>query len=178
VSFGGIDGNDSSLGDTWILNDGRWSRQVPQQDGPAARGDGSTTFVAGIINRVVIFGGDPSPSDSSQQPLCDLWTWSGSAWEEISSSGGPCLVGASAGWDGSHVVVTGGFEDLGYFKPNTDTWYFEFNGNNAGTWTKALSTVCAPLSGARGAYDPASKKFVFFGGGAYPNTFGSTLVCP
>ena len=178
VSFGGYansDSNNVSLADTWTLAAGRWTRKQPEHS-PPARADGSATFVPGI-NKVVIFGGDSWPNVLYPKPLCDLWMWTGSDWEEVPSSGGPCLVGASMGWDGSRIVVTGGFTDSSYLYPNTDTWYFKFS-DNGGSWTKASPTLCAPLSRARGAYEPATRKFVFFGGSAGRTTYDITLVCP
>jgi Galactose oxidase, central domain len=179
VSFGGSansDSNNASLADTWTLAGSRWTRRQPQHS-PPARTDGSATFVSGIINKVVIFGGDSWPNAPYPQPLCDLWAWDGSDWQAISATGtGPCLTGAAMGWDGARLVVTGGFKDW-YSTANTDTWNFTFSSSNAGEWIKA-STACALLSGARGAYDPANGKFVFFGGHAGGTTYDSTLVCP
>jgi hypothetical protein len=178
VSFGGDDSDNGSLGDTWTLAAGRWTPQQPKHL-PPARYDGTATFVP-RIGKVVIFGGDSWPNSPHPKPLCDLWAWDGSDWQAISATGtAPCLTGAATGWDGARLVVTGGFSDY-YITRNTETWYFAFdsNSNNAGSWTKASTPYCAPLSRARGAYEPAGNKFVFFGGYEGGMTYDSTLVCP
>jgi len=189
VSFGGFDGDYVGLGDTWTLSGTRWTRRAPVHS-PPARGDGSATFVPSHVsngigiefNRVVIFGGDRGPSNPYPTSLCDLWAWTGSDWEPISTGPTrPCLIGAAIGWDAENarLVVTGGFKDGPGLTPNSDTWYFRFDSSSSGNWSVASSTVCAPLRYARGAYDTASEKFVFFGGSDGRGIeYDDTLVCP
>jgi hypothetical protein len=189
VSFGGNGSAEVALGDTWTFSGSRWTLRAPVHS-PPARGDGSATFVpshasngtAIEFNRVVIFGGDRGPTDPYPTTLCDLWSWTGGDWEEISTgSDRPCLTGAAIGWDAQNarLVVTGGFKFGSNLDPNSDTWYFRFDSSNSGTWSVASPTVCAPLGSARGAYDTASGRFVFFGGSDGRNiTYDDTLVCP
>jgi hypothetical protein len=189
VSFGGKSSDGLGLGDTWTLSGTRWTRSAPVHS-PPARGGGSATFVPshasngiGIeFDKVVIFGGDPGPTVSYPAALCDLWAWTGSDWEQVSTGPDrPCLTGATIGWDDdtARVVVTGGFKDAADLTPNTDTWYFRFVSSSSGNWSVAASTACAPIRYARGAYDTGSGQFVFFGGSdGHGIMYDDTLVCP
>lgn len=189
VSFGGHGSDGLVLGDTWTFSGTRWMRKAPTHS-PPARGDGSATFVpshtsngTGIeFNRVVVFGGDRGPTTPYPTTLCDLWAWTGSDWEQISTgSGSPCLTGAAIGWDAENarLVVSGGFQYGPNLGPNSDTWYFRFDSSSSGNWSVASPTACAPLREARGAYDTAGGHFVFFGGSDGRNvTYDDTLVCP
>jgi hypothetical protein len=193
VSFGGIH-DVAALGDTWTFSGTSWKlRQSTQPtSGPAVRSWGSAAYVPTHVSngtpiamdKVVIFGGDPYPNAPYPAALCDMYAFNGSTWDAIAASGAkPCLFGATMAWDTSvaaspRLMIAGGFKDAPG-TVNTDTWYFTFSSSTTGSWTKASTGVCAPLDSARGAYEIAGKKLVFFGGmhsGGY--AYGDTLVCP
>ena len=174
VLFGGLAGS-TNLGDTYTFSNAtqRWTLQKPSAS-PPARSWAAATFVAGPVNRVVLFGGLVAYTEI----LCDMWSWTGTNWEEIEQINwyeGPCLRSHSMAWDGTRLVVTGGDTDYSGDRPSEDVWTFEFTpGGRAGTWTYqgdwysyfqcTGAGVFHPLTLM--AYDRPSGSMVFFGGGA------------
>jgi hypothetical protein len=174
--FGGFSGNNTqtNFGDTYTFSNAtqRWTLQRPSSS-PPARNWAAATFVAGPVNRIVLFGG----LVSFTEVLCDMWSWTGSNWEEIGQINeyeGPCLREHSMAWDGARLVVTGGDVSYDGDTPNEGVWTFEFTPDGrAGTWTYEGdwysyfqcegAGVQHPL--ARMAYDRPSGSMVFFGGG-------------
>jgi len=172
--FGGMSGS-TTLDDTYTFSNStqRWTRQSPKVS-PSARHWAAATFAGGPVNRVVLFGGEFYFTEI----LCDMWSWNGNNWEEIvqiNPSDGPCLDSHSMAWDGTRLVVTGGYVDHYYGDlPNYSVWTFTFTADGrAGTWSWyphwsdyfgqcAGSGVIRP--GARMAFDRPSGSFVFFGG--------------
>jgi len=164
----------ANLGDTYTFSNAtqRWTLQKPSAS-PPARNWAAAAFVAAPVNRVVLFGGVVSYTEI----LCDMWSWTGSNWEEvvqINADDGPCLRSHSMAWDGARLVVTGGDESYNDDVPNDGVWTFVFTPDGkAGTWTYqgdwysyfqcTGAGVWRPL--ALMAYDRPSGGFVFFGGG-------------
>ena len=161
------------LSDTYTFSNatGRWTQQKPSA-APSGRRSAAATFVAGPVNRVVLFGGQIEFVDV----LCDMWSWTGSTWQEILQTNpneGPCLHSHSLAWDGARLIVTGGYVDYND-TPNDSVWTFAFTPDGkAGTWTYypdwslyfnqcAGSGVIRP--GAFMAYDRPSGALVYFGG--------------
>lgn len=193
VLFGGYRNSDGpvTFGDTWTFDGAGWTLRASSSSMPA-RSQASMTFVPSHVSNgttitfdmAVAFGGDPYPNAPYPAGLCDLWAWNGDAWEAITAPDPkPCLTGAAMAWDkpessSPRLVVAGGYVG-GTGSWNTDTWYFTFTGDRSGTWSRASTTVCAPIREARGAYDASSRKFVFFGGmDPAGNAYDQTLVCP
>lgn len=175
--FGGAYDYRTSLDDTYTFSNatGRWTRRSPKNI-PPDRFWAAAAFVAGPVNRVLMFGGIKARSN---EPLCDMWSWTGNNWEQIgqiNASEGPCLDNHSMAWDGSRLVVTGGFIDHTYGDlANDSVWTFTFTADGkAGTWTwyPHWSDYFSQCTGsgmiyphAQMAYDRPSGKMVFFGGG-------------
>jgi len=188
VLFGGESNTGATLGDTYTFSGttGRWTLQNPPTS-PSPRRSAATAFVAGPVNRVVLFGGQVHESEV----LCDIWSWTGSTWEEVEQlnwTEGPCLHSHSMAWDGARLIVTGGYVDTSD-APNDAVWAFTFTPDGqAGNWTYYPDLYthfdCAGdiHPGARMAYDRPSGTMVFFGGEETVNGLGlvrydDTAVC-
>lgn len=187
VLFGGLASLDVTLRDTYTFNGTAWTVRVATTVPPARR-SASAIFVPSHVangttvsmDRVVLFGGQ----QQSLRTLCDMHSWSGSNWVRITATNeGPCVHSASMAWDtriaaSPRLIVVNGFVDV-HDTQNTDVWYFTFSSTTQGTWALASPPPCAPRRDAMGAFDPPSKKMVFFGGGdSATNSFNDTLVCP
>jgi len=188
VLFGGLDGR-TMFDDTYTFSNTtrRWTRQDPPES-PVARRSAAAAFAAGPVNRVVLLGGQIE----GVAPLCDMWSWTGAAWEEVEQlnwSIGPCLHSHSMAWNGTRLVVAGGYIDVND-TPNESVWTFAFTPDGAaGEWTHYADWqayfTCAGAGvihpGARMAYDGASGKTVFFGGEENVKErlvrYGDTSVC-
>lgn len=180
--FGGSR-NSIALGDTYTFSNAtqRWTLQKPSAS-PSPREWAAAAFVAGPLNRVVLFGGSRYPGGGySQEILCDMWSWTGTTWKAIGQTNGPCLTGHSMAWDGARLVVTGGFVDWNNTW-NDGVWTFDFTPDGtAGTWTYESDwysyfqcTGADELhTDARMAYDRPSGKMVFFGGGENVEVLGA-----
>jgi hypothetical protein len=161
VLFGGKS-SAASLRDTFTFTAGRWTARTPAAK-PSARDRAAATFVAGIVNKIVLFGGQVNGAS----PRCDMWAWTGSTWQAISASNqGPCLHSHDMAWDGNRLIVTGGYVDTSD-TPSHDVWHFDFSTASSGKWTKGLDSEGCYADvhpGARMAYDIPSRQKVFFGG--------------
>ena len=124
------------------------------------------------MNRIVLLGGQIR----NREVLCDMWSWTGANWAEVAQinrNDGPCLHSHSMNWDGSRLVVTGGYIDVND-TTNDSVWTFTFTPDGgAGTWSYypdqyAYFDQCAGSGiirpGARMAFDRPSGAMVFFGG--------------
>jgi len=176
--FGGLWGS-TNFDDTYTFSNatGRWTAQKPQNK-PSGRRSAAATFVAGPLNRVVLFGGQIEFTDV----LCDMWSWTGTNWEEIVQTNpneGPCLHSHSMAWDGTRLIVTGGYVDYND-TPNDSVWTFTFAPDGkTGTWSWYPDLYshfdCAGdiHPGARMAYDRPEGVMVFFGGGENVDGLGA-----
>lgn len=190
--FGGVL-NWTYLDDTYTFSNSTqlWTRQNPRTS-PSARRSAAAAFVAGPLNRVVLLGGQ---NNYGRDVLCDMWSWTGTTWEEVDQINGPCLHSHSMAWDGGRLVVTGGYVDTSD-TANDSVWTFTFAPDGkAGTWSyyPHWSVYFNPCTGAPAihpgafmAYDRPSGKMVFFGGeenisgaGEFPYVvrYGDTTVC-
>lgn len=191
VHFGGWM-NATTYNDTWTFSGTSWTKRAVSNP-PALRYMASSLFVPShvsngtsvAVNKVVMFGGSPYPNQPYPNALCDLNAWNGTSWEPITSSNqGPCLMGASMGWDTSvagkpRIIVASGFPQDGNNTPNNDTWYFTFTGPNSGSWSVASPSPCTPRAFAKAGFDVPTNKFVFFGGGDGTGwAYNDTYVCP
>ena len=180
--FGGESGG-SGLDDTHLFGPAVWTSPDPASR-PDPRSKAAAAFVPshdGIgLNRVVLFGGQ----EVDQAALCDMWSWNGNGWDEISVGfGGPCLHSHGMAWiqdTGGGVpglLVVGGYVDTND-TANEDVWIFTFDDATSGSWT-TTSLACdgTPQPGARMALDVPSQKSVFFGGEANRAVFADTVVC-
>lgn len=175
--FGGtFNSVETSFDDTYTFSNatGRWTRRSPKNV-PPGRFWAAAAFVAGPVSRVVMLGGI---KDRTNEPLCDMWSWTGNNWEQIGQINpdeGPCLDNHSMAWDGAKLVVTGGFLDHTWGDLASDSvWTFAFTADGkAGTWTwyPHWSDYFSQCTGtgvfhghAQMAYDRPSGKMVFFGG--------------
>ncbi len=165
VAFGGID--QQSLGDTFTFSSGRWTTWQPTT-APSRRDRAAAEYAEGAVKAVVIHGGQ---ADNSEV-LCDMFAWTGSDWQEIelsaNSESPPCLHSHSIVWDGSQLVVTGGYLDTGN-AANDKVWNFSFDSSTSGSWhedTTSLFAACVAGAddGARLIRDRASQETLSFGG--------------
>ncbi len=76
LMFGGLDGSNAALGDTWTWDGVRWT-QLTAGPQPPARADAACTYDI-LRNRVVLYGG--------QQPFvgqrADTWEHDGTQWQQ------------------------------------------------------------------------------------------------
>lgn len=191
VLFGGLSNGGVNLGDTYTFSNttARWTRQSPAAS-PSPRRSAALAFVAGPVNRVVLFGGQINFVEA----LCDMWSWTGTSWEEveqINGNEGPCLHSHSMAWDGDQLIVTAGYVDTSD-TANDSVWTFTFTPDGkAGIWSfyqdwSFFFNQCTGAAlihpGARMAYDQPSGKMVFFGGEENVGPFrlvryGDTTAC-
>jgi len=176
VLFGGANGTELPLNDTWIWNgaDQTWQEAnwdvengVPLGPTPSAR-KGAAIAYDPASKQVLLFGGQ-----GASGALNDTWLWDGisQAWEQvIPASGGPSkrsyaqmahyYIDEGQGPEG-RVVLFGGIDGSAI---QGDTWVW--NGKER-TWTKQTPAAAPPpLHSATMAYDGA--KAVLFGGDAGP----------
>jgi hypothetical protein len=100
-------------------------------------GDGGPTD-AGSGGVVVLFGGTPSASGTTQppMPLRDTWVWDGGGWAVRPVEGPPARTFASMAGRGDSVVLFGGntSTDASAPAPLGDTWQWD-----GATWTEVVA---------------------------------------
>ncbi len=187
--FGGR-GSQAGFNDTWTFDAAalKWTLRAPTFK-PTERNRAAGLYVPGV--GVVMHGGQ---GYRFQGPYCDLYVWNGSNWRAITFDKNqpyPCLHTHSMAWDGSGLVVTGGYVDTSD-TPSQVLWRFVFAADGqSGTWSQATSIgTCQQVlgtddpvihPGAKMAYDAAMATRVYFGG--EQNTvnggvrFGNTVEC-
>jgi hypothetical protein len=137
-----------------------------------------------------MFGG--LASDGSTRS--DMYYWTGSNWTAIGYTNptkAPSLWNHSTAWNGSAMIVTGGFSDSAH-SPNLSTWRvtFDTTGKDGAwevTWAEDANTECqnnaqSPTDldihpRAAMAYDAAAGWKVFFGGLSGKVTEANTVEC-
>ena len=140
VLFGGQNSSTNDFGDTWIYQDGNWSR-VATPIHPPARASASMVYDA-ADHYVVLFGG---VNLTTGQVYNDTWIFTGSVWIQLAlTHAPPARYGAASTWAFA-TVASGlggphGGDHFGYVLlfggqsgPNAylaDTWKFV-----GGQWT-------------------------------------------
>lgn len=150
VLFGGLDDNDTSLGDTWEWNGSEWD--LVSTNGPAPR-SGHRMAYDNVRRVTVLFGG------GDDTYLGDTWEWDGAAWTLMSTNGpSPRWLHAMSFDSARGVTVLFGGNDSapGYLN---DVW--EWSGNN---WTQIAGTGPTPRIWHDMTYDDTRSVSVMFGG--------------
>jgi len=159
VLFGGWNGQ-GTLNDTWEWNGTSWTPITPTGSIPSARDVHAMAFDA-ARGEVVMFGGQTVASNGQViSYLNDTWTWNGSRWLQISTTG-PLptqRIGHALAYDSARgrTVLVGG---LGPGGPLSDTW--EWDGS---TWQQKALSGPSGNYGIALAYDPVRARTVAFGG--------------
>ena len=164
---------------TWTWDGSDWTEVSPGDPAQLTDRSNSDSAAFGVAydatsNQLILALGDSAhPGDGEVLPF-QTWTWTGSAWVELSPSASPSpRMGGALGYDPavSGLVLFGGevpaAGPLSFFQ---DTW--EWNGS---TW-KELVVANSPPGRNDGAfgYDPATSQLVLFGG--YGQVDGSNGV--
>ena len=164
---------------TWTWDGSDWTEVSPGDPAQLTDSSNSDSAAFGVAydatsNQLILALGDSAhPGDGEVLPF-QTWTWTGSAWVELSPSASPSpRMGGALGYDPavSGLVLFGGevpaAGPLSFFQ---DTW--EWNGS---TW-KELVVANSPPGRNDGAfgYDPATSQLVLFGG--YGQVDGSNGV--
>jgi hypothetical protein len=110
-------------------------------------------------SQLFLFGGSTGGSS-----LGDTWTWDGSTWTQVSSTGPDARGGASMAYDAANgqLILFGGY-DGSY---HADTWSW-----NGSAWILLTPAQSPPgREDASMVYDPAINQLVLFGG------FGNSVL--
>lgn len=150
--FGGMNGPNSPLGDTWTFHEDLW--QPVTTSGPPAR-FGANLVYDPAAGSVILFGGGNATSY-----LGDTWQFQDGSWTQLHPTDAPSpreLASATYDPATSQIVLFGGWNgdtDL------NDTWTF-----SDGQWTNITGAVGpSPRDGSGMAYDAADGYVVLFGG--------------
>lgn len=150
VLFGGGQGGNVNLGDTWEHDGSAWLQRTPAAS-PAARRLCAMAYDP-VRNRCVLFGGNTNATTYG-----DTWLWDGSNWLQAAPANSPSARSGHALVFQNHrgrILLFSGATSL------TDTW--EWDGGN---WLQA-----APANSPTGrtqyglAYDSARQRTVLAGG--------------
>jgi hypothetical protein len=165
VMFGGHDGTQTALGDTWEWDGSAWTQRSPANS-PAARWGHALAYDA-RRNRTVMFGGFV-PNVGF---VDETWEYDGSTWTQIATVTAPQRRGYHRmAYDSlrGRAVVFGGHD-----APSTyygDVW--EWDG---ASWTQRTTNAGpSPRRGAAVTYDQSRGELVVFGGGDGVSLFGDT----
>ncbi len=165
VLFGGENGPNSPLGDTWTFQEDLW-QEVTTANGPSPRFGATMVYDPSLgAGAVLLFGGTNGTTFFN-----DTWEFVGGTWVELHPASAPPARAYGAGmYDPvtSQVVLFGG---LGTDGDLNDTWAY-----SNGDWVN-VSTAIAPAARdeAGFAYDAADGYGVLFGGEDLTQEFSDT----
>lgn len=166
VLFGGFDGTQMPLGDTWTLRGSAWTQRTLAVAPPARWGHGMVHDAR--RQRTVIFGGW---SATSQTWLNDLWEWDGSAWSQVAAASGPSPRGYfGMAYDSlrGRAFVFGGIGAGGAYLGDLWSW-------DGGAWRpESNAGGPGPRRGAALGWDRERELLVLFGGGDATVVHGDT----
>lgn len=154
VLFGGLDTNNSELGDTWEWDGTDWLL-LSTASAPTARSGHRMAFDV-ALGRVVMFGGERAGVGK----LADTWAWDGMVWQQIQTTAAPAGRShfglAYDSWRG-RITMFGGSGGPGVILG--DTW--ELVGND---WMLSATTGPSSRQGCSVAFDDTRGKLLLFGG--------------
>jgi len=167
VFFGGLDGNNIYLNQTWTFDGTVWT-QVKKN--PAPSRTLTSMWYDPILKKTVLYGGlGRLTSDARLTRFSDMWTFDGAGWTQLTPSTTPGMrYGAEIAIDPktNHAILFGGIRVDTDAANNqvqvyaNDTW--DWDGT---TWTKITSTLTPPARENAGfALDPIRNQLVMFGG--------------
>jgi hypothetical protein len=160
ILFGGLP-TFGIFNDTWQWDGTHWTELHPANNPPPR---GYTVLVDDpALNELIVFGGFGAGA-----VLNDTWSWDGTNWmQHQSAHAPPARLSPQLAFDGTHLLLYGGFD--GHGATFNDTWTFDGN-----DWTQLNpATSPPPLNGGAMAYDPIHHQLVLFGGSS-----GSPLDLP
>jgi len=166
VVYGGTGFSDYS--DTWTWNGTAWTPVTAP--GPGVRVGASATFDA-TGSRVLLFGGQAAYASATFYN--DLWSFNGTAWTSVTTSGGPPPARANATLSFQTAIGRALLFGGRYGSPTStyygDTWEFTSATN---TWSSVTPSI-SPKGDATSAYDSVRQAVVVFGG-SYVGTYNET----
>ncbi len=163
VMFGGNNGLITFLNDTWEFDGQKWKQvctSLPcSASVPAVRGVYGLAYDP-IRNVVVLFGGGYAQGVMIQH-RGDTWEFDGGTWVQRCSACGPSArEGPAMAWDGTRVVLMGGYDGTSYLN---DTWAFDAG---SGVWEQLSPAQSPPPRTSPGStYDAVRQRMVVYGGG-------------
>lgn len=156
VMFGGESSTAALLADTWLWDGAKdvqaWQMTTPAVSPPARKGAGMAYDP--VSRKVVMFGGE-----GASGVLGDTWLWDGASWTQMSGAGPSARGGVQMAFDGSHIVLFGGYTLSGGKQlPIGETWLWD------GTqWQQQSPAVSPPAMHSGGmAFD--GQHAVIYGG--------------
>jgi hypothetical protein len=157
VLFGTETSPETFLGDTWILENDRWTER--KVEGPGPRAEAPMAYDV-ARRRVVLFGGYRVVDDGlERERLGDTWEWDGSEWREV-DDGGEIAPSPRNGASLAYSPDEGGVVLFGGNGPSGETWLW-----NGSVWRRLLdgSTTPGRFNPAM-AFDPSTRHLLRFGG--------------
>jgi hypothetical protein len=150
---GGPNFVDPYFSDQWEWDGVNWTRQQPAPS-PAERFAPTMTALGSTI---LLFGGLDDHPDNLTGLLNDTWTWSGASWTPLDLASPPDVRGdAASATLGETVVVFGGTDPSGSFRPDTLVW-------DGAAWSLA-QPLASPSARAGASAAALGNQVVLFGG--------------
>jgi len=165
VLFGGMaqvgpgKGGLQAVDDTWIWDGSTWKEMHPANE-PAFGydWDAATMQFDPITQTVLMYGYTRSTSETGASIRAETWSWDGSRWTEISTSG-PTTIGTML-FDGARVLLIAASAGLVGGRYVTQTWAWD-----GSRWTLLHPKVDLPILGnPTGAYDADTHQLVLLTG--------------
>lgn len=157
ILFGGFPDSGVRLGDTWEWDGTTWTARSPATS-PSAR-SGHRMAWDPVRNVIVLFGGRIDGTGAFYQ--ADTWTWNGTTWALVSSTGPSAREGVALAWDpgfmGGRLMLFGGIGNSGN-RADTLAW------DGAAWSTVSLSASPSGRVFHDMIYSPTLGKVLLFGG--------------
>ncbi len=160
VLFGGMDANKKAIGDTWILNNNKWTAVTTK--GPVPRASQCMAY-NDDLKAVIIYGGYIDGAASKE-----FWEFKDGAWRDITGGGGPPRIHSAITYDPDkgRMLMFGGFNET---VRTNELW--EYANNKWSMIDVDKAKIPDPRAEHRCVFIPGDGLFVFGGvTGPDPNT--------
>lgn len=180
VLFGGRYGSTGAYvyNDTWEFNATGW-HPLNLTVHPSGRGYAAAAFDP-AIGKIVLFGGGVGNGNSYWQVFGDTWTFSGTAWTNVTATAGapPASIKASMAYDPQDggVLMAGGASTGNYGVPcpydRPQLWTFV-----GGSWSAMTPSGAAPPAGAGSLWYDAGTNTTYYYEGLENLSRGNDSAC-
>ena len=159
VVFGGIisTATGATSDETWEWDGFSWTQKFPANK-PSPRCLGAMTYGLG---RTILFGGQVDGSGANAR-YNDTWSWNGSNWTQVASTGPSARFGATMAFDSvaSDIKLFGGNVSGSCCTEQNDLWSW-----NGFTWTQVTTPVAPPVRRLQQmTFDRSRNELIVFGG--------------
>lgn len=164
VLFGGAINTGTALGDTWTWDGTTWTQRTPTTVPPARLLHAMAHDP--LTGRATMVGGRSALSGGLSSVRADVWSWTGSDWQQEAAPPNAQLVQVRLTIEQGDLLLIGRSPKLVFGQVvDDDSTAVHVQRRNVNGWTSLFASVAAPaVSQAAATFDSVRQEIVQFGG--------------